>query len=189
MPTPRATTANAVPTPTAVPPTEPREAREKSIIPIYFTLVTDGPLPGAHNLLHVQARFSPEVTFEQNITPQHTLRSGSGLGEELVRKLAVGAVPVATAMKDLDTWLQKFHGARLPVSSALAFWHLVYHMNAYTTKIPFLSNPIDVNSFFAGASGDLTKSRLVRGKDPWKAMAQREAIVKEAVETAGELKW
>jgi len=189
-PTPIRSGVAGVATATAVAATAPPSPpKERTIIPIYFTVVTDGPLPGVNNLLHIQARFSDDLRWERNIRPQYPLREGVGLGQELQTKLAVGAIPVSQAMRELIVWLDKFKGERLPVVSGVAFWHLIHHMSGVTTKMPFLSNAIDIASFYAGASGDLTKFKHTRGKDPWKAMAQRVTIVKEATELAGELKW
>lgn len=189
MPAASPSRVTAATTPPVEVPLTPTPPKEKSIIPIFFTVVTDGPLPGVHNLLHIQARFSDDVRWERNIRPQHPIRPGVGIGQELLTKLAGGAIPVGQAMQELIVWMDRFKGERLPVASGIAFWHLVHHMSAVTGKLPFLSNSIDIASFFAGASGDLTKFKNTRGKDPWKAMAQRVAIVKEATDLAGELKW
>lgn len=176
-----------VPVPAQVDPIIPSE---KTTFPIYFTVVTDGPIPGRHNLLHLSCEFGPDLRWSRNITPQNgRIREGARLSPELIVKLRVGAIPVAQAMQELITWLDRFKGRRLPVASAMGFWHVFYHMSAVAEKPPFVSNPIDVNSFHAGSEGDLLKGRLVRGKDPAPAMEQRIRIVKEACENGGGFRW
>lgn len=182
MPSSRA----AVAVPETAPTSTTAEPTEKVRIPIYFSIVTDGPLPGSNNLLHIQARFDDAVRFERNIRPQHPLRPGSGIGSELLTKLEQNAIPVRQAMEELIAWLDRFKGARIPVTSAMAFWHLIYHMHSVTSKMPFVSYPIDVNSYYAGAQGDVTKHKLPRGKDPWKAMEQRINIIRDAADGGGD---
>lgn len=169
-----------------------KQDETRPILPIIFTLVTDGPIPGENNLLHVSAQFAPEVRWERNIRPQTgAIRPHSGIGPELQTALAKDAIPVRQAMQELVVWLDRFKGLRLPVTSAVGYWHLVYHLKQLTglADFPLLMSPIDCNSFYAGAHGDLTVSKLVRGKDPWKAMPQRQAIIAEAVTRAKEGLW
>lgn len=164
---------------------------ERPTLPIYFTLVTDGPLPGESNLLYVGAQSASPggegVTWERCITPQNgRIRPHCGIGEALAAKLARGAVPVTQAMRELVEWLQRFHGLRLPVTSSVGYWHLVYHLSHVTglKDFPLLMNPIDCNSFWAGSRGSLQAARLVRGKDPWSAQNQRTKIIQEAIMNA-----
>jgi len=169
---------------------KPIEPKEKPIFNIYFALVTDGPIPGRHNLLHVSARFSPEITWSRNILPQNgAVRQGARLTSELIVQLQRGAIPIRQAMTELVEWLDRFKGFRLPVTSGLGFWHLLYHMHELGDKMPFVSNPIDVNSFYAGSQGDLQRGKVVKGKEPSSVMAQRLAIVAEACEQGGKLQW
>ncbi len=171
MPTPQPATTD-----TTAPPTE------REVFPIYISVVTDGPIPGRNNLLALRAEFSPTMKWERNILPQNgRIRPAARLSQDIVSSLSTDAVPVETAMREFSEWLTRFHGARLPVTSAVAFWHLVYHMSEFTEKLPFLANPIDVNSFHAGAHGNLKATRLVKGKDPDKALTQRKKIVEEAI--------
>ena len=179
MPTPATATT---PDPDVAPPTE------REVFPIYMSVVTDGPLPGVHNLLHLSVEFAPTLRKSWNIIPQNgRIRPGARLPEAVQATLSRGAVSVGEAMAELETWLTRFQGARLPVTSAVAFWHLLYHMSQYTSKLPFLANPIDVNSFHAGAHGNLKATRLVKGKDPEKALAQRKKIVEDAIKKAEDM--
>lgn len=169
-----------------------KQDETRPVLPIIFTLVTDGPIPGENNLLHVSARYAPNVKWERNIRVQTgAIRQHSGIGPELQAALEKDAVPVRQAMQELLVWLDRFKGLRLPVTSAVAYWHLVHHMKQLTgvAEFPLLMSPIDCNSFFAGAHGDLTISKLVRGKDPWKAVTQREAIIAEAIKRAKDGLW
>jgi len=159
------------------------------VIPIYFSLVTDGPVPGEANLLHISAEFSPELKFSVNILPQKKIRSGVGIGQELQTRLAEGAVPMREALRLLVGWLGRFEGDRLAVTSALPYWHLIWHIRQSGMEMPLLYSPVDVGSFYAGAYGDLLKKKLIRGKDPSKALAQRKSIIADAIEKAKEIKW
>lgn len=171
---------------------KPADLPDSPILPIYFTLVTDGPVPGEANLLHVSAQYSPDLRWERNILPQNgRIRAGCGIGPELRERLATGALLIRDAMRELTKWLDRFKGIRLPVTSAVAYWHLVFHLRAVTgaDDFPLLLSPLDVNSFWAGAHGDLSVSRRVRGKDPWKAFTQRESIVRDAIAHVKENQW
>lgn len=169
-------------------PPMPRE--DAVVFPIYFTLVTDGWKPGHHNLLHLNAYHSPELQRSWNIIPQHfPIRVGTRLKPELIAKLREGAVDVDVCMRELVIWLERFKGKRLPVVSCVAFWHLMHHMSEVTNKMPFVSNPIDVNSFYAGSQGDLCKGRFVTKRDPCLAQQQRLLLVSTAIEKAKEILW
>lgn len=163
--------------------------KAREVIPIFFAIVTDGQIPGRHNLLHVSAHFSETLTWSRNIQPQHALREQAGLGPELLMRLQRDAIPVGQAMEELTTWLERFQGRRLPVTSSVAYWHLLYHLSAVSMKIPLLNNPLDVSSFYAGAKGDLGAGKLIVGKDPTRTMAQRQALVAEAISESGSFKW
>lgn len=181
---PRATAATV--------PSEEEEAPQsrKPSFPIYFSIATDGPMPGAHNLLHVHAWFSEELQWKRNILPQNgEIRRGARLSDEVVEGLRVGAIPVRQAMEELQEWLSRFQGIRTPVTSALAFWHLIYHMQQVTDKIPFASNCVDVGSFYAGAHADLKAMRAVKGKDPARALEQRVKMVADAIAYANDMRW
>src|SRR5580658_5988807 len=119
---------------------------KNNTLPIYFSVATDGMMPGVHNLLHVSAWYSDGVTWERNILPQNgRVRSGAGISEEVREKLAIGAVPVTQAMEELVSWLERFHGLRLPVISSVGYWHLAHHLYALTggKGFPLLSSPLD----------------------------------------------
>jgi hypothetical protein len=174
--------------------TAPKPTKESPspIIPIYFTCVTDGVIPGQSNLLHIHAQFSPEVQWSANILPQTgRIHTGKGIGPELQRSLSLKALPISTAIRELSEWLERFKGKRRAITSCVAHWHLIYHMHQVLGEtIPLLNNPIDTTSFWCGAKGDLSASPVgPRGKDPVRGFSQRRKLIEEAIELAGEVKW
>lgn len=168
---------------------EVKVLREDAVIPIHFVIVPDGPLPGRDNLLHVTIYHSETLRRSWNILPQNGASRAITLSKDIVAELAIGAIPVAQAMREIIDFLSRFHGKRLPITGALEFWHLIHHMCAVTNEIPFVANPVDVNSFFAGAQGEVTKARVAWKKGPARRLQQRLKLLEEAKNLAGELRW
>lgn len=166
------------------------EARApKPSFPIYFTIVTDGQMPGRANLLQVTAYFQDTLQRTWNILPQSSVRATKGLTMEVLMGLAIGAIPIRQAMEELTIWLKRFEGQRIPITSGMDFWHLYYHMSALPGDLPFRAWPIDIKSFWAGSHGDLTKNRIgLQGRGDV-VIAARLATITEAVAQSQTLKW
>jgi hypothetical protein len=109
----------------------------------------------------------------------------------MARELEEGAIPIEVAMREMATWLERFVGERVLVTSSAAFWHILYHMSATVEErgLPFSMFPIDITSFCAGAAGELKTHTALRYVSPASAMKERIATIAKAVEASKEYRW
>ncbi len=155
---------------------------------IFTYLATDGPLPGRDNTLYLAARHVEPTEggatwdFLQPILPQfpdHKPGKFWDAHPQEYKLMQRGAIPAEEAVVKFLTWLDKFPGKKVAITTAIEHWHLVNLMLRYGTKCPFGTGCLDLGSYGAGRRKESERSGVTIYPTPLENLEQRASRFKK----------
>lgn len=125
----------------------------KPVFHIPLVIMSDGLIPGRDNILNITAKFD-NLKFTQNVLPQSAPARVTPywrVHQAEFRALTEGAIPLDDAIRKFQTWLERFPGKLVAVSTAPDYWHMRVALEEHGKSNPVFSGFIDLPSYSAAA--------------------------------------